>query len=125
MISLNFGAQLWLGLALPLVLIYIQDFNGKAADDSEVPHPCSALCLLQATSYLVTAWEALATQLGKPMAEVPVEWNDVSIQQAVQADEGSSVTLSVLLDRSHRFQVGQSPFETSFLSALARHHGTL
>ena len=52
----------------------------------------------------MTAWEAFAAQMGKPMAEVPVEWQDVSIQQAVQVDADSTVTLSVLLDRSSRFQ---------------------
>lgn len=60
---------------------------------------------LQATSYLVTAWEALAAQHEKTMAELPVVFEDVSIVQAVQAQPGDNVTLSVLLDRSHRFQV--------------------
>ncbi len=60
---------------------------------------------MQATSYLVTAWEALATQHEKTMAELPVVFEDVSIVQAVQAQPGENVTLSVLLDRSHRFQV--------------------
>ena len=60
---------------------------------------------MQATSYLVTAWDALATQMGKPMSEVAVTWSDVSIYQAVQADSDSKITLSVLLDRSNRFQV--------------------
>ncbi len=57
----------------------------------------------------MTAWEALAAQMGKLPAEVPVEWQDVSIQQAVQADADSSVTLSVLLDRSSRFQARPAP----------------
>lgn len=60
---------------------------------------------LQATSYLVTAWEALAAQHEKTMAELPVVFEDVSIVQAVQTQPGDNVTLSVLLDRSHRFQV--------------------
>ena len=59
---------------------------------------------VQATSYLVTAWEALASQAGKNMADLPVTWSDVSIYQAVQAEAQDSVTLSVLLDRSDRFQ---------------------
>ena len=59
---------------------------------------------MQATSYLVTAWEALASQAGKTMADLPVTWSDVSIYQAVQAEAQDSVTLSVLLDRSDRFQ---------------------
>ena len=63
------------------------------------------LSCVQATSYLVTAWEALATQHEKTMAELPVVFEDVSIVQAVQAQPGENVTLSVLLDRSHRFQV--------------------
>ena len=58
----------------------------------------------QATSYLVTAWEALATQRETTMEELPVVFEDVSIVQAVQAQPGEAVTLSVLLDRSHRFQ---------------------
>ena len=60
---------------------------------------------MQATSYLVTAWEALAAQQETTMEELPVIFEDVSIVQAVQAQPGENVTLSVLLDRSHRFQV--------------------
>ena len=60
---------------------------------------------MQATSYLVTAWEALAAQQETTMEELPVSFEDVSIVQAVQAQPGEAVTLSVLLDRSHRFQV--------------------
>ena len=59
----------------------------------------------QATSYLVTAWEALASQQETTIEELPVSFEDVSIVQAVQAQPGEAVTLSVLLDRSHRFQV--------------------
>lgn len=64
----------------------------------------------------MTAWDALATQMGKPMDEVAVEWSDVSVHQAVHADPDSTVTLSVLLDRSHRFQV---PFLSSSRIAMS------
>ena len=57
----------------------------------------------------MTAWEALATQAGKTMADLPVTWSDVSIYQAVQAEAQDNVTLSVLLDRSDRFQVPYLP----------------
>ncbi|EIE23140.1 hypothetical protein COCSUDRAFT_47508 [Coccomyxa subellipsoidea C-169] len=70
-------------------------------------HVVDGRILMPATSYLVTAWEALATQHEKTMAELPVVFEDVSIVQAVQAQPGENVTLSVLLDRSHRFQVLQ------------------
>ena len=63
---------------------------------------------MQATSYLVTAWEALASQRGKKMGDCPVTWSDVSIYQAVQAEAQDSVTLSVLLDRSDRFQASHN-----------------
>lgn len=53
----------------------------------------------------MTAWEAVAARLDKPLSEVPVRWSDVSIYQAVQAGPNDNVTLSVLLDRSDRFQV--------------------
>lgn len=59
---------------------------------------------MQATSYLVTAWEALAAQQEKKMSELPVLFEDVSIVQAVPVAPGGSVTLSVVLDASHRFQ---------------------
>lgn len=59
---------------------------------------------MQATSYLVTAWEALAAQEEKKMSELPVLFEDVSIVQAVPVAPGGSVTLSVVLDASHRFQ---------------------
>lgn len=60
---------------------------------------------LQATSYLVTAWEALAMQKQVPKEALPVIFEDVEIFQAVQADVDVPVILSVLLDRSNRFQV--------------------
>ena len=53
----------------------------------------------------MTAWEALASQQETTMEELPVSFEDVSIVQAVQAQPGEAITLSVLLDRSHRFQV--------------------
>ena len=66
----------------------------------------------------MTAWEALATQRETTMAELPVVFEDVSIVQAVQAAPGEAITLSVLLDRSHRFQVRRgallSPCTCSF-----------
>jgi fatty acid synthase len=63
----------------------------------------------QATSYLVTAWEALAAQREKKMHELPVVFEDVRILQAVPAAPGASVALSVLLDASQRFQVCAGP----------------
>lgn len=73
-----------------------------------------ALALMQATSYLVTAWEALAAQQETTMEEMPVIFEDVSIVQAVQAQPGENVTLSVLLDRSHRFQVCSKLVHSAF-----------
>ncbi|CAK0786732.1 hypothetical protein CVIRNUC_009946 [Coccomyxa viridis] len=70
-------------------------------------HVVDGRILMPATSYLVTAWEALASQQETTMEELPVSFDDVSIVQAVQAQPGEAVTLSVLLDRSHRFQVLQ------------------
>ena len=69
---------------------------------------------MQATSYLVTAWEALAAQQETTMEEMPVIFEDVSIVQAVQAQPGENVTLSVLLDRSHRFQVRRKLVDSAF-----------
>jgi fatty acid synthase len=69
---------------------------------------------MQATSYLVTAWEALAAQQETTMDEMPVIFEDVSIVQAVQAQPGENVTLSVLLDRSHRFQVCSNLVDPAF-----------
>ena len=74
---------------------------------------------MQATSYLVTAWEALASQQETTMEELPVSFDDVSIVQAVQAQPGEAVTLSVLLDRSHRFQVCSVTHISSLLLILA------
>ena len=71
------------------------------------PTQCMSLYDLwwQATSYLCTAWEALAAREDVPMAKLPVVFEDVSIKQAVQAEAGDNVTLRVLLDHSSRFQV--------------------
>ena len=61
--------------------------------------------MMPASSYVVTAWEALAAKLGKPMAEVGVTFEDVVIHQAVAAEEGQKVALEVLLAPKHRFYV--------------------
>ena len=55
------------------------------------------------------------------MEELPVSFEDVSIVQAVQAQPGEAVTLSVLLDRSHRFQVCSVTHISSILQILAPH----
>ena len=60
---------------------------------------------MPATSYVVTAWEALATIKGKPMGEVGVTFEDVIIHQAVAAEEGQKVALAVLLAPGNRFHV--------------------
>ena len=47
---------------------------------------CSSLTpppTLQATSYIVAAWEALAAKLKKPMAEVACQWEDIHMHNAV------------------------------------------
>lgn len=53
----------------------------------------------------MTAWEAFAVQKQKAPEEVPVVISDIQIFQAVQGEIDTPVTLSVLLDRSNRFQV--------------------
>ncbi|KAK9916399.1 hypothetical protein WJX75_002178 [Coccomyxa subellipsoidea] len=55
-------------------------------------HNVDGRILMPATSYLVTAWEALATQQEKKMFELPVLFEDVSIVQAVPVAPGGSVT---------------------------------
>lgn len=62
---------------------------------------------MQATSYLVTAWEALANEHDVDMGAIAVQFSNVSIIQAVSVQPGEDVTLSVLLDKSHRFQARQ------------------
>ena len=68
-------------------------------------HLIDGRILMPATSYVVTAWEALATIKGKPMAEVGVTFEDVIIHQAVAAEEGQKVALAVLLAPGNRFHV--------------------
>ena len=60
---------------------------------------------MPATSYVVTAWEALAADLDKPMAEVPVEFRDVAIHQPVVAMADQEVTLAVQLGPGGKYYV--------------------
>lgn len=84
-------------------------------------------CLLgrfmQATAYMVTAWEAFAMQKQKAPEEVAVVMSDIQIYQAVQAEIDTPVTLSVLLDRSNRFQVCCSCSTTCLFSPFSGHLG--
>ena len=68
-------------------------------------HLIDGRILMPATSYVVTAWEALASAKGKPMDEVGVSFKDVIIHQAVAAEEGQKVALAVLLAPGNRFHV--------------------
>ena len=60
---------------------------------------------MPATSYVVTAWEAVATRQGKQMHELPVTFENVQIHQAVPVEEGQKVVLAVLLAPNNRFHV--------------------
>ena len=68
-------------------------------------HLIDGRILMPATSYVVTAWEALAAAKGRPMGEVGVTFEDVVIHQAVAAEAGQKVVLAVLLAPGNRFHV--------------------
>jgi hypothetical protein len=70
-----------------------------------VDHNIDGRILMPATSYVVTAWEALAVKEGKSISEVPVTFDDVCIHQAVPAEADQKVTLGVLLAPGNRFHV--------------------
>ena len=53
----------------------------------------------------MAAWEALAAQLGRPVCEVPVVFEDIAILQAVPLQASGAVTFRVALDARQRFQV--------------------
>ena len=60
-------------------------------------HVIDGRIILPATSYLVTAWEALAAARGVEPASLPVEFADVRIHQAVATEAGQKARLSVTL----------------------------
>ena len=68
-------------------------------------HVVDGRILMPATSYVVTAWEAVATRQGKQMHELPVTFENVQIHQAVPVEEGQKVVLAVLLAPNNRFHV--------------------
>ena len=61
--------------------------------------------LMPATSYVVTAWEALAADLDRPLADLPVEFRDVAIHQPVVAMADQEVTLAVQLGPGGKYYV--------------------
>lgn len=61
--------------------------------------------LMPATSYVVTAWEALCSMKSRKMEDTPVVFEDVQIRQAVTAEEGQKIALAVLIAPDHRFCV--------------------
>ena len=61
--------------------------------------------LMPATSYVVTAWEALASELGTEARQLPATLEGVRIHQAVVATEGQKITLEVQLAPGNRFFV--------------------
>ncbi|CAL8464659.1 g4194 [Coccomyxa elongata] len=68
-------------------------------------HVVDGRILMPATSYVVTAWEALCNMKSRKMEETPVAFEDVQIRQAVTAEEGQKVALAVLIAPDNRFNV--------------------
>lgn len=68
-------------------------------------HIVDGRILMPGTSYVVTAWEALAVKEGKSIAELPVTFDNITIHQAVPAEEGQKITLGVQLAPGNRFYV--------------------
>lgn len=68
-------------------------------------HVVDGRILMPATSYVVTAWEALCSMKSRKMEETPVVFEDVQIRQAVTAEEGQKVALAVLIAPDNRFCV--------------------
>ena len=68
-------------------------------------HVVDGRILMPATSYVVTAWEALCSMKSRKMEETPVVFEDVQIRQAVTAEEGQKIALAVLVAPDNRFCV--------------------
>ena len=68
-------------------------------------HIVDGRILMPATSYVVTAWEALASEMGVEARQLPATLQDVRIHQAVVATEGQKITLEVQLAPGNRFFV--------------------
>ena len=68
-------------------------------------HVVDGRILMPATSYVVTAWEALASEMGVEARQLPATLQDVRIHQAVVATEGQKITLEVQLAPGNRFFV--------------------
>ncbi len=68
-------------------------------------HVVDGRILMPATSYVVTAWEALCHMKSRKMEETPVVFEDVQIRQAVTAEEGQKIALAVLIAPDNRFCV--------------------
>jgi hypothetical protein len=68
-------------------------------------HVVDGRILMPATSYVVTAWEALCSMKSRKMEETPVVFEDVQIRQAVTAEEGQKIALAVLIAPDNRFCV--------------------
>ena len=77
-------------------------------------HVVDGRILMPATSYVVTAWEALCHMKSRKMEETPVVFEDVQIRQAVTAEEGQKVALAVLIAPDNRFCVSSLAHRTAF-----------
>ena len=82
------------------------DFVRAGADHKFLcDHVVDGRILMPATSYVVTAWEALCHMKSRKMEETPVVFEDVQIRQAVTAEEGQKIALAVLIAPDNRFCV--------------------
>ena len=72
-------------------------------------HVVDGRILMPATSYVVTAWEALCNMKTRKMEETPVTFEDVQIRQAITAEEGQKIALAVLIAPDNRFCVSRPP----------------
>ena len=90
-------------------------------------HVVDGRILMPATSYVVTAWEALCNMKTRKMEDTPVTFEDVQIRQAVTAEEGQKIALAVLIAPDNRFCVSSQPIvhENAFMMPFLHLHSWL
>ncbi|XP_054714096.1 fatty acid synthase-like [Uloborus diversus] len=85
---------------------YSQSFDLEGADNYLIDHCINGKSLFPATGYVVLAWQALASKLNRPFAEVPFVIENFKIHRATILNQSKKVTFRVtILEASGDFEI--------------------
>ncbi|KAK8774421.1 hypothetical protein V5799_011044 [Amblyomma americanum] len=96
----------WKDFSIVIQKTFVVDMENNGEDKYLAGHLVDGRLVFPATGYMVLAWKCLASRFGKPLSQIPVVFEDVSIWRATILPKTGSVLFEVnMMPVSGEFEV--------------------